>query len=89
MRARGGTSDGGQTTIEWLGISAVVVAFLAVLLLASPALGEQIATAVERLICEVSGGENCDAELENQVCVTSISRREAAGEVTIFSVGAI
>ena len=50
--------DAGQTTIEWLGISAVIVAFIGVFL-AFTDVGESIANDVSALICQASGQSDC------------------------------
>lgn len=78
--------DSGQTTIEWLGIAAVVAALVGALLGAAPGIGQTVATAVETVICRVSGGTDCGTPPEEEVCITHIARREATGGVTIISV---
>lgn len=78
--------DPGQTTIEWLGIAAVVVALVVALVGLAPGIGQTIAGAFETLICRVTGGSDCGTPPEEEVCITHISRREAEGGVTIVSV---
>lgn len=79
-------NDAGQTTIEWLGIVAVVAAIITALILSAPGLGETIARNVECLISTVTGGGGCSGEDSAanpgepaRACVTSSTE----GRVTI------
>lgn len=47
--------DKGQTTMEWMGIAAIVVAILAITLQAAPTLGELVRSTWERLFNSATG----------------------------------
>lgn len=50
-------AEHGQTTVEWLGIAAVVVAVVVALIAASGDTGRTIQTAYEGVVCRVTGGD--------------------------------
>lgn len=81
-------SDAGQTTIEWLGLAAVVAALVMALAGFAPSLGQDVAAGYEAVICRVTGGTDCGTPPEEEeVCITRIARLEVTGGVTIMSVG--
>lgn len=81
-------SDAGQTTIEWLGLAAVVAALVMALAGVAPSLGQDVAAGYEAVICRVTGGTDCGTPPEEEeVCITRIARLEVTGGVTIMSVG--
>ncbi|MEE8601767.1 hypothetical protein [Euzebya tangerina] len=51
--------DDGQTTIEWLGIAAVIVALLTALVLISPGIGDGLADDFRCLVSRITGGDSC------------------------------
>ncbi len=51
--------DEGQTTVEWLAIAAVVAAIVVALIAASPPIARTLQESVQRVICLVTGGQQC------------------------------
>ena len=56
----------GQTSAEYLGMVAFVVALVLVLLSAGPVIGETITRTIERIICEIGGGGGCGSPVASE-----------------------
>lgn len=85
-------ADDGQTTLEWLGVGAVVVALVAALVLASPGLGTRLSETYQCLVQQLTGGGACEAEAArgepDRECVTGITTGTVSADVRIAVINA-
>ncbi|HUG84521.1 MAG TPA: hypothetical protein VMM13_08140 [Euzebya sp.] len=90
-RRRG--DDHGQSTIEWLGIAAAIIAILAVMLLAAPGMGMVVQTRIQCLIAIVSGsGAACPsgerAGEPHRPCTTALTTGTGNVDVRVAFINA-
>lgn len=74
---RRATGQDGQSSLEWLGVTAVVVVIIAVLVAMAPGMGGSAQEAFRCLVERVSGGAGCEGAAAQgapeRACVTGIS----------------
>ncbi|WP_370325456.1 hypothetical protein [Euzebya sp.] len=84
--------DEGQSTIEWLGIAAVVVGIVVALALLAPTSGGRIGQALECLVVQVTGDGACEGGVARgapeRACTTSVASGEISGDVRVTFINA-